>query len=138
MKHVDELMGTLEADLKATQLPVDLVIVSDHGMAKIQGGWIDLDQYAPMDGLTTVGDSLYAPTEQAANAAYQKLKAADAAFMVYQRAIRSRRNCTTTAIRAKAIRSSSREGRMPFARRLPPAAKKTGRPPSAITASIRT
>jgi alkaline phosphatase D len=55
-------------------------------MAKIQGGWIDLDEYAPMDGLTTVGDYLYAPTEQAANAAYQKLKAADAAFMVYRRA----------------------------------------------------
>jgi alkaline phosphatase D len=86
VKHVDELMGTLEADLKATHLPVDLVIVSDHGMAKIQGGWIDLDEYAPMDGLTTVGDYLYAPTEQAANAAYQKLKAADAAFMVYRRA----------------------------------------------------
>jgi alkaline phosphatase D len=86
VKHVDELMGTLEVDLKATHLPVDLVIVSDHGMAKIQGGWINLDQYAPMDGLITVGDYLYAPTEQAASAAYQKLKAADAAFMVYRRA----------------------------------------------------
>jgi alkaline phosphatase D len=36
--------------------------------------------------LITVGDLLYAPTEAAANAAYQKLKAADAAFMVYRRA----------------------------------------------------
>jgi alkaline phosphatase D len=65
---------------------VDLVIVSDHGMEKIQGGWIDLDKYAPLGDLVTVGQYLYAPTEEAANAAYQKLKAADAAFMVYRRA----------------------------------------------------
>lgn len=86
VKHVDELMGTLEADLKDLHLPVDLIIVSDHGMEKIQGGWIDLDKYAPLDGLITVGQYLYAPTEEAANAVYQKLKAADAAFMVYRRA----------------------------------------------------
>lgn len=86
VRHVDAMMGTLDEDLKALHLPIDLVIVSDHGMAKIEGGWIDLSQYAPMDGLITAGDSLYAPTEAAANTAYQKLKAADAAFMVYRRA----------------------------------------------------
>jgi alkaline phosphatase D len=86
VKHVDELMGSLEEDLKALHLPVDLVIVSDHGMEKIQGGWIDLDKYAPLDGLETVGQYLYAPTEELANQTYQKLKAADAAFMVYRRA----------------------------------------------------
>ncbi|MGC2298212.1 MAG: ectonucleotide pyrophosphatase/phosphodiesterase [Acidobacteriaceae bacterium] len=86
VKHVDELMGTLEEDLKALHLPVDLVIVSDHGMEKIHGGWIDLDKYAPLDGLETVGQYLYAPTEELANQTYQKLKAADAAFMVYRRA----------------------------------------------------
>jgi alkaline phosphatase D len=86
VKHVDELMGTLEEDLKALHLPLDLVIVSDHGMEKIQGGWIDLDKYAPLGDLITVGEYLYAPTEEAANAVYQKLKAADPAFMVYRRA----------------------------------------------------
>jgi len=85
VRHVDALMGTLEADLKALALPVDLIIVSDHGMAKIQGSWIDLDKFASLDGLITVGSSLYAPNEAAANAAYQKLKAADASFMVYRR-----------------------------------------------------
>ena len=86
VKHVDELMGTLEEDLKALHMPIDLIIVSDHGMEKIQGSWIDLDKYAPLDGVTAVGDYLYAPSEDAANAAYQKLKSADAAFMVYRRA----------------------------------------------------
>lgn len=86
VRHVDALMGTLEADLKALALPVDLIIVSDHGMAKIQGSWIDLDKFAPLDGVITVGSYLYAPDEAAANSAYQKLKAADASFMVYRRA----------------------------------------------------
>lgn len=85
VRHVDALMGTLEGDLRALNLPIDLIIVSDHGMAKIQGSWIDLDNFASLDGLITVGSYLYAPNEAAANAAYQKLKAADASFMVYRR-----------------------------------------------------
>jgi predicted AlkP superfamily pyrophosphatase or phosphodiesterase len=86
VRQVDALMGTLEKDLNALHLPIDLIIVSDHGMEKIQGGWIDLDKFAPLDGFTTVGSFLYAPDEQAAAAAYNKLKAADASFMVYRRA----------------------------------------------------
>lgn len=83
--HLDALMGTLEKDLNALHLPIDLIIVSDHGMAKIEGGWIALDSFAPLDNLITAGGYLYAPDEAAANSAYQKLKAADAAFMVYRR-----------------------------------------------------
>jgi predicted AlkP superfamily pyrophosphatase or phosphodiesterase len=85
VKQVDALMGTLEKDLNALHLPIDLIIVSDHGMEKIQGGWIDLDHFAPLESFTTVGSFLYAPDEQAATAAYNKLKAADASFMVYRR-----------------------------------------------------
>jgi predicted AlkP superfamily pyrophosphatase or phosphodiesterase len=86
VKQVDALMGTLEKDLNALHLPVDLIIVSDHGMEKIQGGWIDLDKFASLDGFTAVGSLLYAPGEEAARTAYNKLKAADASFMVYRRA----------------------------------------------------
>jgi len=86
VKQVDALMGTLEKDLDALHLPIDLIIVSDHGMEKIQGGWDDLDKFAPLEGFVTAGAFLYAPSEQAANAAYQKLKAADASYMVYRRA----------------------------------------------------
>jgi len=85
-RHLDLLLGTLERDLEAMHLPVDLVIVSDQGMASVGGDWIDLDSYAPLGGFITAGASLYAPSEAAANAAYQKLKAADARFMVYRRA----------------------------------------------------
>jgi predicted AlkP superfamily pyrophosphatase or phosphodiesterase len=86
VKQVDALMGTLEKNLNALHLPIDLIIVSDHGMEKIQGGWIDLDKFATLSDFTTVGSFLYAPSEEAAAAAYNKLKAADASFMVYRRA----------------------------------------------------
>ncbi|MGB9146971.1 MAG: ectonucleotide pyrophosphatase/phosphodiesterase [Acidobacteriaceae bacterium] len=84
--HVDALMGTLEHDLNALHLPIDLIIVSDHGMAKIDGSWIDLDQYAPLTDFVTVGSYLYAPTDAAANTVYQKLKSVDSRFIVYRRA----------------------------------------------------
>jgi predicted AlkP superfamily pyrophosphatase or phosphodiesterase len=86
VKHVDALMGTLKADLDKLHLPIDLIVVSDHGMEKVQGGWIDLNKYVALDGFETEGSLLYAPTEAAANHVYQKLKAADASFMVYRRA----------------------------------------------------
>ena len=34
---VDALVGQLKQDLDATHLPIDLVVVSDHGMVKVQG-----------------------------------------------------------------------------------------------------
>lgn len=86
VKHLDALMGKLDKDLAALHLPINLIIVSDHGMAKIDGGWIDLDKFAPLQGFVTAGPLLYAPNEAAANTVYQKLKAADASFMVYRRA----------------------------------------------------
>jgi predicted AlkP superfamily pyrophosphatase or phosphodiesterase len=86
VKHVDDLIGTLKQDLDALHLPIDLIVVSDHGMEKVQGGWINLDKYVSLDGIETSGAFLYAPTEEAANHVYQKLKAADASFMVYRRA----------------------------------------------------
>ena len=83
--HVDALMGTLMADLKAVHLPVDLIVVSDHGMAAVQGDWIDLDRYADLSKFTTVGSLLYAPDEQAAERAYRQLRGASDKFVVYRR-----------------------------------------------------
>ena len=86
VKHVDELIGLLHADLNALRLPIDLIVVSDHGMERVQGNWIDLDKYVSLDGFETEGSLLYAPSEAEANRVYQKLKSADAAFVVYRRA----------------------------------------------------
>jgi alkaline phosphatase D len=86
VKHTDDLMGQLEARLNALHLPIDLMIVSDHGMARVAGDWISLDKYADLANFKTVGMLLYPRSEADAEHAYQQLKAASAGFLVYRRA----------------------------------------------------
>jgi predicted AlkP superfamily pyrophosphatase or phosphodiesterase len=86
VKHVDALIGKLHTSLDALHMPIDLIVVSDHGMAKEEGPWIDLDKYTDLSKFTTVGSLLYADSELDAERAYQKLKAADGNFIVYRRA----------------------------------------------------
>ena len=86
VQHVDKLIGQLHSDLDALHLPIDLIVVSDHGMERVQGSWINLDKYVSLDNFETTGPLLYAHSEADANHAYQKLKAADALFTVYRRA----------------------------------------------------
>ena len=86
VKHVDELIGRLEKELNDLHLQVDLIVVADHGMEKVQGDWINLDKYVPLDDVKTVGSLLYPDTEAATDHIYKKLRAADAGFLVYRRA----------------------------------------------------
>lgn len=83
--RVDTLIGTLRTRLAATHLPIDLVVVSDHGMAAEQGDWINLDQYVDLAGVETAGALLYPETEEAAATIYSKLRIASDKFMVYRR-----------------------------------------------------
>jgi predicted AlkP superfamily pyrophosphatase or phosphodiesterase len=81
---VDALVGKLKAALDATRLPIDLVVVSDHGMAKAEGDWIDLDQFADLKGFETDGDLLYGSSEADRARVYEQLKHATSQFMVYR------------------------------------------------------
>jgi predicted AlkP superfamily pyrophosphatase or phosphodiesterase len=83
--HLDQLVGDLWAKLTALQLPIDLIVVSDHGMEREQGDWIDLSRYADLKNFTTVGSLLYANSEADAAKAYQELKIKSDAFTVYRR-----------------------------------------------------
>ena len=83
--HVDDLIGILMADLKTVHLPIDVIVLSDHGMATVEGGWIDLDKYADLSKFVTVGSLLYAPDERAAERAYRQLRAKSDKFVVYRR-----------------------------------------------------
>ncbi len=85
VRHVDSVIGTLRAHLAKLHLPVDLVVVSDHGMATEQGGWIDLDQYADFSGVQTVGSLMYPDSEAAAAKLYAKLRIQSDKFKVYRR-----------------------------------------------------
>ena len=83
--RVDALVGKLKAGLDATGLPIDLVVVSDHGMAKVEGGWITLDQFADLAGFETSGALLYGKTEADRERVYNQLKKASGQFVVYRR-----------------------------------------------------
>jgi alkaline phosphatase D len=85
VRHVDGEIGTLRSKLGKLHLPIDLVVVSDHGMATEQGGWIDLDQYADFTGVETVGSLMYPDSDAAAAKLYTKLRIQSDKFKVYRR-----------------------------------------------------
>jgi alkaline phosphatase D len=82
---VDKLVGRLKEGLDATGLPIDLIVVSDHGMAKVQGDWINLDKFADLADFETAGSLLYGKTEEDAARVYNQLKKASSQFVVYRR-----------------------------------------------------
>ena len=85
VRHVDAEVGILRSKLGKLHLPIDLVVVSDHGMATEQGGWINLDQYADFTGVETVGALMYSTSEEAAAKLYAKLRIQSDKFKVYRR-----------------------------------------------------
>ena len=85
VRKVDGLVGQLKAGLDATGLPIDLVVVSDHGMARVEGGWITLDQFADLTGFDTAGGLLYGKTEDDRARVYNQLKKASPQFVVFRR-----------------------------------------------------
>jgi alkaline phosphatase D len=79
------LVGKLKSSLDATRLPIDLVVVSDHGMVHVQGSGIVLDQLSDLTGFDTAGDLLYGKTEDDRTRVYNQLKKASSQFVVYRR-----------------------------------------------------
>ena len=55
VRHVDEMIGKLSEGIAASGLPVDLIVVADHGMETLQGGWVILDKWADLSQFETVG-----------------------------------------------------------------------------------
>jgi predicted AlkP superfamily pyrophosphatase or phosphodiesterase len=85
VRKVDALIGKLKAGLDETHLPVDLVVVSDHGMAKTEDSWITLDKFADLTGFESAGFLLYGKTDEDAARVYDQLKKATSEFIVYRR-----------------------------------------------------
>ncbi len=83
--RMDAVVGELKAGLDKTGLPIDLVVVSDHGMAATDGGWVTLDQFANLNGFETDGALLYGKTEEDRERVYNELKHVSSQFKVYRR-----------------------------------------------------
>ena len=84
---LDALMGELRQRLTATGLPIDLIILADHGMVRIDRNWINFDELAPaLKGVEFHDGSIYAKDEAQAQLIYEQLKAAnDPRISVYRR-----------------------------------------------------
>ena len=85
VRHLDDLMGKLWDGIAAMKLPIDLVIVSDHGMETVQGGRVTLDTWTDLSRFETVGPLLYANSEADAEKAYESLLGKSSKFNVYRR-----------------------------------------------------
>lgn len=81
---MDAMMAKLKAVLDKTGLPIDLVVVSDHGMAKIEPPWITLEDYTSLSNFETAGPLLYGKTEDDRVKAYDDLKHITSEFKVYR------------------------------------------------------
>jgi predicted AlkP superfamily pyrophosphatase or phosphodiesterase len=86
VRHVDEMIGKLSDGIVATGLPVDLIVLADHGMENVQGGLVPLDKWADLSQFQTVGTLLYGKSEADEERAYKSLLGASDTFKVYRRA----------------------------------------------------
>src|SRR5439155_3818826 len=70
----------------ATGLPVDLIVVSDHGMVKFADRkWVSLDKLAEMKDAKVAGQNIYPKDEAEKQRIYEQLKALnDPRFAVYR------------------------------------------------------
>jgi len=83
---VDDMIGKLSAGITTTGLPVDLIVIADHGMEKLDPGWVSLDKWADLSNFETSGSLVYAKSEEDAAKAYKSLLGASDKFKVYRRA----------------------------------------------------
>jgi len=88
--HVDTMIGRLATGLASLHLPVDLMVVSDHGEAAAQKEWTYLDKFTDLTHFQVAGNVvttlLYPDSEAAAEKAYEDLRGASDKFQVYRRA----------------------------------------------------
>lgn len=84
VRRVDALIGRLQTAVNATRLPIDLVVVSDHGMAKSEGAQESLDQFADLNGFDTEGALLYGKSEEDRIRVYNQLKKATSDFFAFR------------------------------------------------------
>ena len=88
VQTLDKEIGALEDGLKKLALPVDVIVVADHGMATVQGDFINLNDYLG-DSVVferTIPPALYAKSDADAEKAYEALRGKSDKFEVYRRA----------------------------------------------------
>ncbi|MGB8802111.1 MAG: ectonucleotide pyrophosphatase/phosphodiesterase [Candidatus Acidiferrales bacterium] len=87
VREVDDQIGRLIEGLATLNLRADVIVVADHGMAKVEGDWINLDQYFDTRLLEkSVESFMYPRSEEAAAKIYAALDGKSDKFQVYRSA----------------------------------------------------
>jgi predicted AlkP superfamily pyrophosphatase or phosphodiesterase len=88
VRELDGEIGKLVEGIKESKLAVDLIVLADHGMAKVEGppiyldnNGLDLASFSPI-----IGSLLYPKSEDDAQKAYETLRGKSDKFEVYRRA----------------------------------------------------
>jgi predicted AlkP superfamily pyrophosphatase or phosphodiesterase len=86
--ELDGEIGRLMDGIKESKLPVDLIVLADHGMVKVDGPPIRLDQYglSPSWFVQIVDSILYPKSDDDAQKAYEAMRGKSDKFLVYRRA----------------------------------------------------
>jgi predicted AlkP superfamily pyrophosphatase or phosphodiesterase len=85
--HLDTMVGDLQKKVAALHLPVDIVVVADHGMVTVQGNSVMLSDYADLSQFHTEGSQLYAKPDADVQETYEEFLAhPDPRFKIYRRA----------------------------------------------------
>lgn len=88
---VDKALGDLFSQIKKAHLPVNIFVVSDHGMAAVDGPMVDLGKLANFEGVRTSGSGtnfmVYSDDISKLDEIYKGLTGKpDPRFMVYRKA----------------------------------------------------
>jgi predicted AlkP superfamily pyrophosphatase or phosphodiesterase len=88
VRELDGEIGKLMDGIKESKLPVDLIVLADHGMVEVKGAPIHLDEYGldPSSFTEIIGASVYPKSEDSAQKAYEALRGKSDKFLVYRRA----------------------------------------------------
>jgi alkaline phosphatase D len=88
--RIDQIIGRLHAGLDSLSLPVNLIVVSDHGMQSVDDGEVDLAPYIDPAGVRVVLEGpaawIYAGDPANVEKTYRALKGKSPRFEVYRRA----------------------------------------------------
>ena len=88
VRAVDAVLGKLFSEVRATGVPLDIFVVSDHGMAAVTGD-VDMSKLADLTGVETAANStdfkFYSSDPKKIDQLYAELHGRDPRFEVYRR-----------------------------------------------------
>jgi hypothetical protein len=88
VRELDGEIGKLVDGIKESKLPVDLIVLADHGMVEVKGAPIHLDEYGlnASSFAPIIGPIVYPKSDDDAQKAYEALRGKSDKFVVYRRA----------------------------------------------------